>query len=479
LVRDWDRHAWLYETEADPGRAGRVETWRRGRLLGGSSSINGLIYAIGLPRDYQRWEAMGATGWGWRAVEPFFRRAERCPGLPGRGQSGPVHVEVFRSPHRYTPDLLAAFAAAGVPEVADVNRVEGEAVGIAQTNQLRGLRQDSATAYLGPARGRKNLRVLTGAQVERVLIEGGKACGVVFRRGGERFRAAARAEVVLSAGAFGTPQLLMLSGVGPASQLRELGIAVHVDRSAVGQNLHDHPELYLEYEVHDATYSSAMRWHRMLAAALQFALTRRGQASSCATHLFGYARSAPTEPEPDLLLFSGPWGYLEDTFTFTRNINVYSLTPSICHPRSRGYLELRSSDPLAAPRIVPNLLGDPDDVARLVRGVRLLDRVAATAPFARHVKRRLCPDVSCADEPELEAFVRETAGICYHACGTCRMGSDDAAVVDPELRVRGIGRLSVADASVIPLVSSGNLHAPVVMIGERAAEFVRKRHAMY
>ena len=219
--------------------------------------------------------------------------------------------------------------------------------------------------------------------------------------------------------------------------------------------------------------------HRMLAAGLQFAMTRRGQASSCATHLFGYARSAPTEPEPDLLLFSGPWGYLEDTLTFTRDTNVYSLTPSICHPRSRGYLELQSNDPQEVPRIVPNLLGDPDDVARLARGVRWLDGIAASPPFARHVRRRLAPGEGLDDDAALEAFVRETTGICYHACGTCRMGSDDAAVVDPELRVRGIGRLSVADASVIPLVSSGNLHAPVVMIGERAADFLRRRLARH
>ena len=477
FVRDWTTHAWLYDTEPDPSRAGRTETWRRGRLLGGSSTINGLIYAIGLPRDYERWVQMGATGWGWPDVEPFFRRAERCVGLPGRGQSGPVHVEVFRSPHAYTPELLAAFGAAGIPTVEDVNRIDEAAVGIAQSNQLRGLRQDSATAYLRPARRRPNLRVLTGAQVERVLVEAGEARGVLVRRGGERLRVHARAEVVLSAGAFGTPQLLMLSGIGPGESLRALGIELLVDRPAVGQNLHDHPELYIEYEVRDATYSSAMRWHRMLATGLQFALTRRGQASSCATHVFGYARSDAAEPEPDLLVFSGPWGYLEDTFAFTRRSNVYSLTPSVCHPRSRGHLALRSADPGDALRITPNLLGDPDDVARLMRGVRLLDRVAATAPFARHVKRRLSPGIDTDDDAALEAWVRETAGICYHACGTCRMGTDEAAVLDPTLRVRGIGRLSVADASVIPLVTSGNLHAPVMMIGERAADLLRERNA--
>jgi choline dehydrogenase len=244
----------------------------------------------------------------------------------------------------------------------------------------------------------------------------------------------------------------------------------------VGRNLQDHPELYVEYEVRDRTYSSARRWQRMLATGLRYALTRSGPATSCATHLLGYARSRPAEPRPDLLLFSGPWGQLEDSFAFTRDINVYSLSPSICHPRSRGYVELRSPDAAAPPRIMPNLLADPEDVACLMRGVRFVDRIASAPPFAQHVIRRLQPAGDLSDDAALERFVRETAGICYHASGTCRMGSDASAVVDPALRVRGVGRLSVADASVIPVVPSGNLHAPVVMIGERAADLIRARH---
>ncbi len=473
LVSDWVPYAWLLETEPDPSRNGRVETWRRGRMLGGSSAINGLIYAIGLPRDYERWVSLGATGWSWAEVEPYFRRAERCPGLPGRGQSGPTHVEIFRSPHALTHDLLSAFAAAGVSLRDDVNRITGEGIGIAQTNQRRGLRQDSATAYLHLPPRRGALRVVTGATVERICIDSGEARGVMLRRGGQTLRVHARREVVLSAGAFGSPQILMLSGIGPGEHLRHMGIPVQVDLPGVGANLHDHPELYIEYEVRERTYSSALRWHRMLASALEFALTRRGQATSCATHVLGYARSQPAEPEPDLLLFGGPWGYLEDVLAFSGEANVYSLSPSVCHPRSRGRVVLRSAEPAAPPCITPNLLGDAEDVARLVRGVRLLDHVANAEPFRRHVLRRRSPTCDPDDEIALEAFVRETAGICYHACGTCRMGSDGAAVVDPQLRVRGVGRLRVADASVIPLITSGNLHAPTLMIGERAADFLR------
>ncbi len=474
FVKDWERYAWLYQTESDPSRHDRTETWRRGRILGGSSSINGVIYAIGLPRDFDLWAEMGASGWSWRDVEPFFRRAERCPGLHGRGQSGPVHVEILRSPHRSTEDLIASANAVGIQAVKDINLANSDAIGIAQTNQLSGLRQDSATAYLRPAWRRRNLRVLTHARVERVIFDQGQASGLQLSAHDKHFAVKARREIVLSAGAIGSPHLLMLSGIGPAQQLQTHGIAVVADSPSVGSNLHDHPELYIEYEVKDRTYSSAMQWHQLALSGLQFALARRGQATSCASHILAYARSRPEEQAPDLLLFSGPWGYLEDNFTFKSRVNTYSLSPSLCHPRSRGRIALRSPDPREAPVIDPNLLGDRDDVIRLMRGVHLVDRIAQTKPFSDRVIRRLSPDFDLSDDSSLEAYIRENASICYHACGTCRMGDDPLSVVDSRLRVRGVGHLTVADASVIPLVTSGNLHAPTVMIGERAAELLRE-----
>lgn len=474
FVRDWAALAWEYETEPDPSRRGRVETWRRGRVVGGSSAINGLIYATGLPRDYDLWEQAGAHGWNYAAVEPYFRRAERCTDLPGRGTDGPMHVEVFRSPHPGNRALLTACAAHGVPVVHDINLADGAAVGIAQTNQLRGLRQDSATAYLRPARARRNLEVRARAQVERVHFEGRAARGVVCVRGGERTLVRARREVVLCAGAFASPQLLMLSGIGPAGRLRELGVDVLHDAPRVGEDLQEHPELYLEYAYRGPTYSTAMRWPSLVRAGIEFAFARRGRATSPATHLLGYLRSSSAEPSPDLLVFAGPWGHLDDTVAFARDRDVYSLSPSICHPRSRGRVTLSSPEPRDPPRIIPNLLGDADDVVRLMKGARLLDRIARTGPFARDVVRRITPDFELDDDAALEAFVRGTAGICYHASGTCRMGSDAMSVVDPSLRVRGVEGLRVADASVMPVIPSGNLHAPTVMIGERAADLIRE-----
>ena len=473
FINDWDAFAWDYETGPDRSRCDRVERWRRGRVMGGSSAINGLIYATGLPQDYDLWEQAGARGWGYAEVEPYFRRAERCDGLPGRGTGGPMPVEVFRSPHPGNEALLAACAEQGIPVVHDINLVRDAAVGVVQTNQSRGLRQDSATAYLRPIRHRRNLTIRAQTQVERIHLDGRVARGVVCVRGGERSLVRARREVVLSAGAFASPQLLMLSGIGPAAQLRGLGIDVVQDAPDVGEGLQEHPELYLEYEFRRPTYSTAMRWPSLLKAGLDFIIARRGRATSPASHLLGYLRSSAVEPLPDLLVFAGPWGYLDDTVAFARDRDVYSLSPSICHPKSRGRVSLRSADPRDPPRIDSDLLGDPDDVMRLMRGVRLLDRIARTEPFARDVVRRISPVCDLDDDVALEAFVRGTAGICYHASGTCRMGSDARAVVDPKLRVRGVERLRIADASVMPVIPSGNLHAPTVMIGERAADLIR------
>jgi len=473
FIRDWNAFAWEYETEPDRSRTNRVERWRRGRILGGSSMINGLIYATGLPQDYDLWARAGAHGWGHADVEPFFRRAERCVDLPGRGTTGPMPVEVFRSPHSGNEALLAACRAHGIPVVNDINLARDAAVGVVQTNQLNGLRQDSATAYLSPIRHRRNLEIKVRTHAERIHIEGRVARGVICVRGGQRSLVRARREVVLCAGAFASPQLLMLSGIGPAAQLRELGIDVVYDAPGVGAGLQEHPELYLEYEFRQPTYSTAMRWPTLLKAGLDFIGARRGRATSPASHMLGYLRSSPAELLPDLLVFAGPWGYLDDTVAFARDTNVYSLSPSICHPKSRGHVALRSAEGRDPPRIVSDLLGDADDVSTMMRGVRLLDRIAHTEPFARDVVRRISPAFDLADDAALEAFVRETAGICYHASGTCRMGSDALAVVDPRLRVLGVERLRVADASVMPVIPSGNLHAPTVMIGERAAELIR------
>lgn len=476
FIRDWSPYAWQYVTEPDPSRGGRADHWRRGRTLGGSSSINGMIWARGLPRDFDTWAALGASGWEWDSVRPYFMKAESAMGLPGpdRGQHGPVWVETFRSPHPLSRDLLDAFGAAGFPLVRDINQARGAAAAITQTNQRAGLRQSTETAYLRhPPR---NLTILKHTRVQRLLIANGQASGVEVRRddGGVQ-RIMARREVVLCAGALESPSLLLRSGIGPAAQLRDLGITPVVDAPEVGRNLQDHPDLYVEYAVSQPTYSDAGRWYRLPASGLEFLLRRTGPATSPGTHVFAYGSSSGRLDEPDLLYFTGPFGQIADG-AFTGRQPLYSITPSICRPHSRGKLWLASGDPMTAPRIQPNLLGDERDLALIVNAIGLVDDIVNQPPFRNSLVGRVRPHdgLHRTDRAGLEAFARAAVTTCHHSCGTCRMGSDERAVVDPHLRVRGVANLRVADASVFPQITSGNLNAPVIMVGERAADLIRR-----
>jgi len=470
FVRDWSRHAWLYSTEPDPSRGGRSDTWRRGRSLGGSSSLNGLIWARGLPRDFDGWAALGATGWGWDSVRPYFMKAESALGFDPleRGQSGPTWVETFRSPHALSLALLASFGNSGFPLVADINQASAVAAAITQTNQRHGLRQSTETAYLRGARPR--LTILPRTRALRLLFEGQRAVGAQVRRddGGEQ-RIEARREVIVCTGAIESPALLMRSGIGDAGQLCSLGIEARVHSPEVGLNLQDHPDLYIEYAVTRPTYSDAARWHRLLGSALQLLLRRGGPATSPGTHVFAYGSSRGLPQDPDLLFFTGPFGQIVEG-AFSGRQAIYSVTPSVCRPYSRGRVWLADNDPLSAPRVQPHLLGDERDLALIVDAIALVDGIVRQPPFADSVVGRVRPQPS--DRAGLEAFTRASVSTCHHSCGTCRMGSDERAVVDPSLRVRGVGGLRVADASVFPQITSGNLNAPVIMVGERAADLI-------
>jgi choline dehydrogenase len=482
FVKDWPRHAWLHEVAPDPSRAGRPDVWRRGRLLGGSSTINGLIWAHGLPSDFDGWAAQGLAEWSWREVQPWFARCEAYAQAvegDGRGRDGPVAVQRWPWAHPFTGTLMRAGRDHGLRVVDDINAVNEAAIGVVQTNQRRGRRISSAAAYLRPARTRPNLTVWTNTRATRVRFDGHRASGVELVRDGQAVIATARREVVLAAGAILSPVLLMHSGIGPGAHLQAHGIGVRVDAPDVGAHLSDHPELYVDFEIDQPTYSAQMTARGLLSAAWQYLRHGGGPAASPGTHALGYAHSgcdgpaAPGAP-PDLLLFCGPWGRLEDAGTFRNQPSVFSMSPSVCRPRSRGTVRLTSADPLAPPRIDANLLGDDDDVRRLVAGVRLVHRLLEHPAVAPHVRRRISPGPGEHDDDALADWVRRDASICYHANGTCRMGVDPRAVLDAQLRVRGVTNLRVADASVMPVITSGNLNAPVTMIGERAAHFIRQ-----
>jgi choline dehydrogenase-like flavoprotein len=464
---DWD-----LATEPEPHCDGRSLYVPRGKGLGGSSSMNAMLYVRGNPLDYDGWAAGGAEGWGWDEVRPYFLKAEDNQ----RGDSehhaagGPLRVEDARSPRPLTGRFLAACEKAGVPRIDDYNGPEQDGASMAQVTQRGGRRWSAADAYLRPAQKRPNLEVVTGALVSGVEITNGTATGVRYsrRRGGERVARAER-EVILAAGAIGSPQLLMLSGVGPAAQLQEVGVPVVHDLPAVGENLQDHPYVVC---VWDVPGGGSLADAEKPMALLEYLLRRTGPLSSSVAEAFAFVRSRPGLPAPDLQFHIAPADFVDNGFE-ENDGHAVSMGPVLVKPRSRGWVRLRSADPAAKPRILTNSLSDDEDVAALVAGVRLSREIAAAGPFAEALGRELFPGAEVDTDEAIAADVRRRAELLYHPVGTCRMGSGPDAVVSPSLQVHGLERLRVVDASVMPLIPGGNTNAPTIMIAEKAADLIR------
>ncbi|HEV7655674.1 MAG TPA: GMC family oxidoreductase N-terminal domain-containing protein [Mycobacteriales bacterium] len=451
--RDWD-----LRTEPEPELAGRRLAWPRGRTLGGSSSINAMIYIRGAAADYDGW---GVPGWGWRDLLPYFLRAEDN----ARGASayhavgGPLRVEDLRRQHPLVTAFLESAAAAGLPANPDFNGAAQDGFGPYQVTQRGGRRWSAADAYLRPALGRRNLTVLTDAAVGRIVLAGGRATGVVVTRQGSTEVVRARREVVLAAGAIGSPQLLLVSGIGPAAALEALGVEVAADLP-VGENLQDHPTLPLNFrtrgvpDLRDAeTPANVLRW---LAG-------HRGPLTSNVAEAGGFVRTTDA-PAPDLQLLAMPAMVVDHG----RAVLAAGMTiaPTVVHVRSRGRLTLRSADPRWRPRIEAGYFTDPADLAVMTAGVELAHRIAATGPLADIIQAPYGP---AALDPQ--AAVRAGTETLYHPVGTCSIGP----VVDAELRVHGVAGLRVADAAVMPAVPRGNTNAPTIAIAERAADLIRGR----
>lgn len=464
---DWD-----FNTEPEPHCDGRSLYLPRGKGLGGSSSMNAMLYVRGHPLDYERWAADGATGWGWENIWPYFLRAEDN----ARGASehhavgGPLRVEDERSPRPLTARFLVACEEAGIPRIEDYNGPEQDGASMAQVTQRNGRRWSTADAYLRPVLRRKNLDLLTGAQVLGVELEGGRASGVRYRgrRGGEKV-ARAQGEVILAAGAFASPQLLMLSGIGPADQLREHGIPVAVDLPGVGENLQDHPYLV---SVWDVPGGGSLADAEKPKALLEFLLRRSGPLTSTVAEAFAFIRSRPGLAQPDLQFHFAPAYFVDNGFE-DYDGHAITMGPVLVAPRSRGWLRLRSADPADKPRILTNSLAEPEDVAALIAGTRLAREIAAAGPLASVVGREVFPGGDLSTDGDLEEDLRRRVDLLYHPVGTCRMGSDDRSVVDPELRVRGLDGLRVVDASVMPTIPSGNTNAPTIAVAERGADLIK------
>ena len=471
------RYDWGYATEPEAELHGRVIAWPRGRVLGGSGSVNGLVYLRGSPHDYDRWAQAGARGWAWQDVLPTFRKIERWEGAAGetRGKEGPIPVSEPKVLSTGAAAFLAACQDAGFPLHRDINDGPIEGAAPIQMNVRAGRRISTAQAYLRPARSRPNLRVITGAAAQRVLFADGRATGVqAALPGGEAARFDATREVVLCGGSIATPHLLLLSGVGDGAALAEHGIATVLHRPAVGQNLQDHLIARLTYRTRPAGTLNEITASRLRTAAmaLGYALTRSGQMAVGATEATLFARATPGAEEAELQ-------YQFINFSLTPGAGyVLPAHPGVmmnwgpCRPDSRGSLTLRSPDPAVAPVIAANYLSAPADQHLMIAGARIGQRIARTPPFAALVEEEMHPAPSVDTDEGLLDYIRATASTVYHPCGTCRMGSDDAAVLDPQLRLRGMAGLRVVDASAFPLVPSSNIQPAVMMLAERAAGFM-------
>ncbi len=468
---------WGLHTVPQAGLNGRRGYQPRGKVLGGSSSVNAMIYTRGHPRDYDDWAAQGNPGWAWADVLPFFKRAEHNErGADAfHGSGGPLNVMDLRSPNRHSPDFVQAGVQAGYAHNTDFNGAEQEGVGLYQVTHKNGERYSAAKAYLTPNRTRANLHVLTGAHATRILLEGQRAVGVEFVQDGQKRELHAKREVLLSAGALLSPQLLMLSGIGAAEQLRAHGITPRHELPGVGRNLQDHVDVVLVYDAPRLTdlfglsFAGALK---VLRGIFEWRRQRSGMLTTNFAEAGGFIRSQAGEAIPDLQLHF-VIGKLVNHGRTTTFGHGYSCHVCLLRPTSRGSVRLASADPLAAPLIDPAFLAERDDMERLVRGFKRMRHIMAQPALARFGARELPASAAAQDDAQIETFIRNHADTIYHPVGSCRMGPGPLDVVDAQLRVHGLQGLRVVDASVMPGLVGGNTNAPVIMMAEKAAALIR------
>jgi choline dehydrogenase len=473
---------WRFMTEPQPQLANRRIPLPRGRVVGGSGSINGMAYFRGQPLDFEDWAAAGCAGWSWREVLPYFLRSENNEDhrdSPFHGRDGPINVRHIPRPNRLNQHFLAAFASlGGYRPCADLTGAQPEGFGLRQGTIRRGRRDSTANAFLRPALSRPNLTLRADAPVARVLIENGSAIGVALQAGaaGGARQLLARREVLLCAGTVQSPQLLMLSGIGDASELQRHGIAIQQSLPGVGGNYHDHLAISVLMETRNTlSYGLSFRTaHRALWNLLEYALWRAGPLASNLFESTAFIRSTPQSDRPDLQIVFQPARRNRNMFPLPLG-HGFAISSVGLYPRSRGRIHLASADPAASPRVEANFLGDPADMQPLLHGLKLARRVFASEAFRPFKATEVAPGPSVTDDAGLMDYVRRVAATAHHPVGTCRMGVDEQAVVDPQLRVHGVAQLRVIDASVFPKVVGGNTNAPVVMVAEKAADLLRGR----
>ncbi len=471
------RTDWCFRTEPEVGLNGRALAYPRGRVLGGCSSINGMIYMRGQARDYDGWRQQGNRGWGWDDVLPYFKRSEdHFDGADEmHGAGGEWRIE----PQRLSWEILDAFreaaAEVGIPKITDFNRGDNEGCAYFQVTQRKGVRWSTAKAFLRPAQGRANLTVLTGAQATGIAFDGRRASGLRFRHDGQEKLAGAGREVLLASGAVGSPQLLQLSGVGPPTLLQDLGIAVVHANEGVGANLQDHLQIRTVYKVrHTRTLNEqANSLFGRVRMGLEYALLRRGPLTMAPSQLGAFAKSDPARETAYLEYHVQPLSLDR----FGAPLHPFpAFTASVCNlrPESRGTVRIRSREPDAAPAIAPNYLASEADRLVAAAAIRLTRRICAARALARFEPEELLPGAAVEDDEQLARAAGDIGTTIFHPVGTCKMGQDALAVVDDRLRVRGIEGLRVVDASIMPTITSGNTNAPVIMIAEKTADMIKE-----
>ena len=472
---------WLYPTEPDPGTGGRVHVWPRGKVLGGSSSINGLLYIRGQHGDYDGWRQLGCEGWGWNDVRPYFLRAQHQERGAGdhHGVGGPLNVSDVTQGHTVSDAVVEACVEAGIPRNTDVNGADQEGVGYYQLTVRNGQRCSAAVAYLHPVMRRSNLVVETRALATRILVEDGRAVGVEFLQGGERRTARASSDVILAGGAVNSPQLLQVSGIGPAALLAGLGIAVVKDLPGVGENLQDHYVITMTYRLKAGTISvnELTRGARFLGETAKYLTQRKGLLTLSAAHIAVFCKSRPDLASPDIQFHILPATMDPEKLFKEQKMELEKLpglTIARCQvrPESRGHIRIRNPDATVYPAIAPNYLSNPLDQEVVVAALRWGRKIAAQTALKPWIDHEMMPGQALDGDEALLAYARVAGSTIYHPVGTCQMGHGPAAVVDPQLRVHGVAGLRVVDASIMPRLVSGNTNAPTIMIAEKASDMI-------
>mgnify|MGYP001827921802 CR=1 FL=1 len=472
-----DSVTWQFGAGPEPHLDGRIVPWPRGRVLGGSSSINGLLYVRGQRQDYDMWRQLGNAGWSYADVLPYFKKSEDNERGEDElhGAGGPLGVSNVRMANPICEAYIAACVAAGIPATNDFNGAEQEGAGYYQLTTKDGRRSSTAVAYLKPAMARSNLTVITSANVDKLVVADGRVTGVTFNHAGTVKTINAGAEVLLSAGAIGSPQIMQVSGLGPGEVLRAAGVEVVKDMAGVGENLQDHFHARFVYEV-SLPASLNNVWHsrwNQFRAGMEYITRRRGILTIGAGVAGVFAKSHADLEAPDLQIHFMPLSAVGPG----QGLHAFNgVTASIAQlrPESRGHLRIKSADPREQPAILANYLDQEKDRDTLLKGMHMMRRISSQAPFANILKQEHAPGADTTGDDDLMAFARKAGTTIFHPCGTCKMGHDANAVVDERLRAHGLGGLRVIDASVMPTMTSGNTNAPTIMIAEKAAEMIRE-----